>query len=243
MRGSRPIASRTGPTSAPECSASPAISLANEIFRARNALAPFLMSSASSRLTSRSGPPNAPKTSTRTASAVRSDVGDRPMTTRVGLAKSASAVPWARNSGTVKNRGSSRTWPSRRSRCEVPRASCCGRRRSVVARARRGRPGRPRQRRRRRGPGRRSGFRHRSGRSPRTSSRRVVQDREGARGEGGAQRLLDPELSERHASVRAVRRGGRGSVSTSSIRWPIRGQADGADEADIPGPDDRDGTR
>ena len=55
--GSSPIVSSTGPMSAPARSARPASSLANEIFRARYALAPFLMSSASSRVTRRTGEP------------------------------------------------------------------------------------------------------------------------------------------------------------------------------------------
>ena len=96
IRWSRPIPRATSSTSAPVSSQTLAISLMNEIFVARNALAASLIISALAMSVRTSGAPSGAYSST-TASPAQSPTS--PTTTRSGLRKSSSADPSLRNSG------------------------------------------------------------------------------------------------------------------------------------------------
>ena len=95
-RGSSPMPSATAPTSAPVSSQRWAISLMNEIFRARKVLVPYLTISALVESVMITGAWRWPKSAATRSQATRSSP---PTTMRVGLLKSSIAEPSRRNSG------------------------------------------------------------------------------------------------------------------------------------------------
>ena len=68
----------------------------------------------------------------------------------------------------------------------------------------------------------------------------MVEDAQVARCEGGVERVLDAFLGERDAAL--AQRGESLRVGLDQLDTVAHpGQADGADETDVPGPDDGDG--